>query len=497
MVGIRADRATLGAPAQEVPSGAPAIRWPLSLAILAASLAVGAAIRLWLAFNDDGIFWPDEIYQSLEPAHRAAFGYGLLAWEFIDGARNWTFPGLIAAVLKLAGLAGIDSPRVYLRLFRIIFCGVALGTAVAIFRLARSCGAGKLAASCGSACFSLMSVAIYFAPRAMSETASALAVTAGLALSLPRQASRPQLWLGASTLSFAVLLRLQCALFCVGLLGVLLLRRDRRPLVDALIAFSLGAFIFGLIDRLTWGHWFHSAVAYVRFNVLEGGAASFGASPPGYYPGTLVRALGPLWVVIAVFALLAVARARELFGIALVFFVPHWLAPHKELRFLLPVIPVWCALAAVGLQLALESRARWPRAGAPALVLGAAVYSAATLRQLTFQKLGQGDPFRTSAFDVGGPENRLLLAAHDAADLCGLKVLTRDLDWVGGYAYLHRRAPLYGSSGPAPATRFFNYVIAARGSVVGRVVSEESGLVLARIFDGGCEPDRSYNWHLN
>ena len=39
--------------------------------------------------TDDGIYWPDEIHQSLEPAHRLVFGYGLIAWEFSDGARNW------------------------------------------------------------------------------------------------------------------------------------------------------------------------------------------------------------------------------------------------------------------------------------------------------------------------------------------------------------------------------------------------------------------------
>ncbi|HXN41383.1 MAG TPA: hypothetical protein VN918_06305, partial [Myxococcaceae bacterium] len=369
MLGTRADRAALEVPAQEVPYGAPAIRWPLSLAILAASLTAGVTLRVWLAFNDDGLHWPDEIYQSLEPAHRAVFGYGLLAWEFVEGARNWTFPGLIAGILKLAELAGIDSPRVYLKLIRIIFCAVGIGTALAIFRLARACGAGRLAASCGCACFCLMNVAIYFAPRAMSETAAALAVTAGLALSLPREASRSQLWLGTSLLSLAVLLRLQCALFCIGLLGVLLLRRARRPLVDALIVFAFGAFVFGLIDRLTWGHWFHSVIAYLRFNVLEDVAGSFGRSPPRYYPVALINALGPLWVVILSFIVLAVVRARELFFIALLFFIPHWLSPHKELRFIFPLIPLWCALAAVGLQLALESRARLLRVGAPALVL--------------------------------------------------------------------------------------------------------------------------------
>src|ERR1700694_1797806 len=46
-------------------------------ALLAAVLALGALPRVFLALTDDGIYWPDEIYQTLEPAHRLVFGYGL------------------------------------------------------------------------------------------------------------------------------------------------------------------------------------------------------------------------------------------------------------------------------------------------------------------------------------------------------------------------------------------------------------------------------------
>ena len=66
--------------------------WRLTgLVLLGAS-----ALRLWLAFDDHSIYWPDEIYQSLEQAHRLAFGSGFIPWEFRDGARNWILPGLIA-----------------------------------------------------------------------------------------------------------------------------------------------------------------------------------------------------------------------------------------------------------------------------------------------------------------------------------------------------------------------------------------------------------------
>ena len=79
-------------------------------------------MRLWLAFHDDGIYWPDEIYQSLEPAHRVVVGFGMLPWEFAEGARNWTLPGLIAGFFKIADLLQLPYPAGYLVLTRVALC---------------------------------------------------------------------------------------------------------------------------------------------------------------------------------------------------------------------------------------------------------------------------------------------------------------------------------------------------------------------------------------
>ncbi len=508
----------------------------LILAILA---VLGMALRVWFALSDDGIYWPDEIYQSLEPAHRLAFGYGLMPWGFLEGARQWTFPALIAVVFKLASAVGLGSPRLYLGAVRILFCAVGIGTAWAVYRLALASGAERLAAAYGSALFSLMGLAIYFAPRAMSETASALPAVAGLALCLRCQAfpepsreargdpstplryargertplrfaspdRRWKIWLGASLLGFSVLIRLHCALFYLGVPIVLLIRgalldraQDRRrSALEVLAVLALWAAVLGLVDKLTWGSWFHSAIAYLRFNLVQGRAEGFGTAPLAYYTTALLSSLGPLWILIAGLALLALTAAPGLWFIALLFFVPHWLSPHKELRFLMPLVPVLCALAAVGLQRLLDLKMRALQWAAPLAVLVTCAYSLATFRQLTFGRLGlyERGPGVRSAFDAGGREDRLLLAAHDAPDLCGLKVLTNDLDYLGGFSYLHRRVPLYGPSGPPSSSRHFNYMIAARGAVAGREVAADSTLVLVRIFEGSCAPDPTYSWHLN
>ena len=63
--------------------------------VLLPVLALGALPQLWLAVSDQGVFWPDEIYQSLEQAHRFAFGFGVIPWEFAEGARSWLLPGAV------------------------------------------------------------------------------------------------------------------------------------------------------------------------------------------------------------------------------------------------------------------------------------------------------------------------------------------------------------------------------------------------------------------
>src|SRR5205823_12075171 len=134
---------------------------------------------------------------------------------------NWTFPAICAAFLKLATLLGLATPVAYLAFVRSIFSLLGAATALAAYWLARRFGAATLPAAGGAALFALAAPAIYFAPRALGETASALPVVLGLALAAPPRARRSALLVGTSLLGLAVLLRLQNGLFCAGLLAVL------------------------------------------------------------------------------------------------------------------------------------------------------------------------------------------------------------------------------------------------------------------------------------
>lgn len=472
----------------------------LGLLLLGASLVLGAAFRLHRALSDDGIYWPDEVYQSLEPAHRLVYGYGLVAWEFVEGARNWALPGLVAGVLGLGRLVGLTDPAGYLAWVKGFFALVGTATAWATWRLARAAGASTLAASGGAALFALASVPLYFAPRAMSENASALPVVLGLALALPGTASRRALVAGASLLGLAVLLRLQNGVFCAGLVAVLLCRRQWRQAGVALAVLSGWALAFGLLDALTWGRWFHSAIVYLDFNVLQGKAAQWGTEPFGYYPRVLRTAMPALTVVTAALALVAVPRAWALASLAAAFFVLHALQPHKELRFLVPVLPLFAALAGVGLDSASRLLRGAPaRATATVAVAAGALLSAAGAGALTFGQLGQYERVRPrdSAWDDQGPVNRLLEVAGRRDDVCGLKVEAVHLAWAGGYSYFHRKVPLYPHTGPGRESRRFSHVITRVGfEGAGTRVARDGPVALVKLPVAGCAPDPGYSWRL-
>jgi hypothetical protein len=459
--------------------------------LLGAALAVGLLVRGYLALTDAGIYWPDEIYQSLEPAHALVFGYGLIPWEFIQGARSWALPGALAGIWELLRAVGLGAPRYALPLFKLLFAGVGVWTAWATWRLARACGASPLASALGGAAFALAGLAVYFAPRAMSETACALPATLGLALSLDPSSARGKRLLGAALLALSVFLRLQCGLFCVGLLAILAARRRWRPLWECLAVLAVGALLFGLLDRLTWGEWFHSALVYLRFNLIDGKASAFGTADSGYYLRYLFRSMPVLSAVALALALLGARRAWGLAALCFGYLFAHSLIPHKELRFLFPFLPLLFALAAVGLSQCPE---RWRRA-ALALFAFATLASAVRFHRLTFGDLGayRGAREATSAFDDFGPLNRLLTQAGERPDLCGIW-LPAHLAWTGGATYLGKQVPVYGPGKPGPRGAF-NYQVVMAPHVRGEV-ARDGAFALVKLTPGPCVKDPTYSWRL-
>lgn len=440
--------------------------WPLALL-----LGLGAVLRLAYAAWAQGMFHPDEIYQSLEPAHGVIYGTGIRTWEFLVGARPWTTPGVY--VLLLGGLKalGISKPEHFLLVSRLLNAAVAATWPWFCYRLAkalRSHQAGLLAAGMSALWYFL----ILLAPRALNHTFSVTFVLWALARVLENAAPSRRSLLGTGALlGLAFAFRYQEGLILLGV--VLFLISDGRAkhgpmLLGGAVLPILGV---GLLDGITWGVPFHSLFAYFQANVLEGAAARFGAMPAWFYAVYVVAAFG-----MGVVFMVAIPWAgRQGLGLVLTVagtaLVAHSLTDNKQLRFVLPAILVLMVAMACGLD-ALERRFLERRQGlALAATLGLwALASAHTAFGLTFADLGifAGQPEASaSPWDFRRDLNRALARLGRREDLCGLVIYPfggaagpAHQVTTGGYATFHRAAPM--TMGPlTPETASFtNYAVA-------------------------------------
>ena len=68
---------------------------------------VSMAVRAVASCTSFAQIYPDEIYQTVEMAHKLAFGKAITYWEFRVGARSWFLPGILAGVYKILDFFGV------------------------------------------------------------------------------------------------------------------------------------------------------------------------------------------------------------------------------------------------------------------------------------------------------------------------------------------------------------------------------------------------------
>ena len=474
------------------------------------------APRAYLAVHDQGVIWADEIFQTLEQGHRLAFGYGLVPWEFQDGARSWLLPGAIGGFMKLLAKLGFVHGLSLAIGTKLLF---AVGAAITFYPMLRL--AHVVAGTVGTLLLGIIAVAfpasLLYSSRALAEVACAPLLTWSLWILWPcglasrSLACRPEgktgvaratVWrlLGAGLLfGLATVLRCQNGVLLAALVLIVLARCRLRAAI-ALAAGGFAALIFGgLLDWVTWGKPFQSIIEYVRFNLIEKGSELWGISPRSFYLHTMLASNGLALLALVLGFLAGLARTWPVAVLTLLFLAMHSLFPHKELRFLYPALPLFLTCAAVGLAVLINKlpllRAR---PATSAIVVGMVMLAAFGLRarRVTFDDIGQGSPVpgeigspTTSAWGCLDAQNRLLAEAGRHADLCGLVMPNVNAYWTGGYSYLHRRVPLLWWPGLDAA----NYALLVPGQKLSdtryKIVTQVSGYALLR-RDGPCRPVR-------
>ena len=470
-------------------------RWRLVPLVLALAFAVRAAVAL----TGDFVLHPDEIMQYLEPAHRLAFGNGVVYWEYFYGARSWMVPGTVAGVLRLFDAAGLGEPLWYVGGVKLLFCTVSLAIPAGMYFFARR-HFGETAARVALLAGALWYELAGFAHKPLTEFVATAPLLGLLALCASRSPDRPRTVLYAAVLAvLAAAIRLQYAPVALLLLGIVFLRTPLK----ALLAVAAAALLFavGTFDALAWnGGLFHSYVTNLRFNLILGEMRT-AESPVYQFLWWLTIAGGGLSVLCLAAALRWPARYGLLLVLIALVLLTHSIQAHKEYRFIFAVTPLWLLIGAdLTARAASWSAARRAqrspaRGGAGLRAVGAAgaLFAAASLAGILNALPAQARVSRAWSQETGFTgflrgQDPIFAAYRYLAHAQGVEAVwqvDRPYYNTPGYYYLHRAVPFYDAFTGRGISRDLATVTAS----VTHLVSEDADLEVPgyrqeRNFDG-------------
>ena len=238
-----------------------------------ALLGFGFALRIGLALGSPNIFYADEIFQTLEPAHRLVFGYGVITWEWGLGIRSWVFPAILAGVMRTTAWMGPDSSGYLLGIA--IFLSLISLTAVWFGYAWAKRASGTPAAIVAALACSFYFGLVYFAPKAFYEVVAAHMMLPGLYLGVYGQklGERKRLFLAGLLCGLAACLRIQLLPALAFALAYFCYPRWRKRSPAVIAGVSVPVLLFGIVDWITWSYPWQSFIRYFGANLCRGSAS--------------------------------------------------------------------------------------------------------------------------------------------------------------------------------------------------------------------------------
>ena len=197
-------------------------------------------VRIYASTTSIAQIYPDEIFQTLEPAHKLVFGKGITYWEFKVGARSWFLPGIIAGIYKILDISGIRDP-LHINLGIKIFFSVFHSLAVSIvYLLFRRHDLGKKEAFLFTLPLAASYLLSYISVRTLSESASLpfMVFTVYFASNYLEKETKKDLFFAVLTAGIAYMIRFQTCIFAFGTAVALFLTAKKR--FQAALIFGFG-----------------------------------------------------------------------------------------------------------------------------------------------------------------------------------------------------------------------------------------------------------------
>jgi len=416
----------------------PRNQW-LSVAMLAAAaFALRAAPSVLLP----SIANADEVYQTVEQGYRILTGHGFVPWEFYYGIRSWIFPGLLAALIKLAWGMGLGTVGAFM-IVRIFMAAISVPVVACAYFWGRRTGLPGAALLSGGL-VALWPDLVYLSPHPLSEVAAAAMLVPGIFLAetpAGRSLGKGRIFLAAFLLAWAVMFRVQLAPAAL-LAWVWMVRPSRRSrLAPAVAGGLLPILVAAIVDWATWGRPLQSLWLNAIVNWAYGAASTFGTSPWFAYFAKIDVMWGGATPFVALAALIAVPRARLVAAAAFVILLAHMLVAHKEYRFIYPGIPLILTLAGIGtarMVQILGQGLRSERGARPGWMLAAATFVWA---------FAAGSLYLSREFvDLFRHHTGVVQASFDVArrpDVCGVGIWGVNWLYLSGEFSLGHQVPVY------------------------------------------------------
>ena len=406
-------------------------------------LAIGFAVRALVALGGDFVLHPDEIMQHLEPAHKVVFGHGVVYWEFFVGARNWIVPGFVASILWLLDLVGLGEPHIYVYVVKLAFCALSLLVPWGVYNFTRGI-ADEQSARAALILACLWPYIAIFAHKPFTEFVATSLFFAALGL-LGRADGRSLIIaLGFGALLGAVAAIRMHYIPAAGLLwlaAAVVLGR-RFAIYSSLAGFAV-VLAAGLLDFLTWGHFFQSYLLNFAVN-LE--LDTYRTAQEWYFYLIRLVYVSAGGVIIAIWAVMD--RPKSFGLIAMLFcviLIAHSLVPHKELRFVSILHGLWIIPMASFLT-ELFKGARESKALAGFAMAGAFAFALVASGALNDQWLHKAHSNERGDFNyLFNQSNIFDVFLELAADpnLRGVSHVSDPYFNTPGYYYLHQEVPFY------------------------------------------------------
>jgi hypothetical protein len=302
---------------------------------LKVALLVGLALRLLSAYFVYGPQALDDYKHGVWPAYQFFAGLPLEIPQYRSHLLVWVLGGFV----HVASWFGAESA---LAQVRAMYAGLGVVSLGSVF------GAYLFASGFRSRLFSALTVywmalfplMPFVGTRAFGEALALGLVTLAFGILEQARSKRDSnLWwfAGFAVLGLASLFRFHVGLLYLGYMVFLLWRSSTRGLINAVAAGAVTTIVQVLVDLMSGKAPMETLLVYLHEN--EGGAAKYGVSP-WYNPLVFVLA-----VSLAPFSFTIMRNWRGLWrrcaGVVIpfaLFLVAHSMVPHKEERFLYPIL---------------------------------------------------------------------------------------------------------------------------------------------------------------